>query len=174
MDEKLDLHIVHNLLQRLATPFNKWWAFGAGIIDKDGNILKNRADMTDEERANWSNVDILIANVKRMLTKVPEARQKMTSIVLALYFMREVQGNKAISSETALKRTQGQLPKWSKLNKHVREEATPVNAVGGGHVASLGVGPAGEPPVTKKTRTLKRLDAAYGNRKATEKGSNVV
>ena len=176
MDDKLDLHIVHSFLQRLATPFTKWQAYKDGIIDKDGNILKNRADMSDEEREGWSNVDILVANIKRLLTRVPEARQKMTSIVLALYFMREVQGNKAISSETSLKRANGQIPKWAKLNKHVQEEAVPANAVGGGHVASLGVGPAGEPPGLTKTKTkmLRRLDTANGKRKAAEKGSNVV
>ena len=41
--------------------------------------------------------------------------------------------------------------------KTVTKEEAPVNAVGGGSVAGLGVGAQGEPPVKKKTRVLKRF-----------------
>ena len=41
--------------------------------------------------------------------------------------------------------------------KTITKEDVPGNAVGGGTVAGLGVGPQGEPPVKKKTRVLKRF-----------------
>ena len=39
---------------------------------------------------------------------------------------------------------------WDKNAKSVKEEDAPVNAVGGGAVAGLGVGPQGEPGVKKR------------------------
>lgn len=165
MNEKLDLYVVYHILKRLSTPFEKWDAFKKGIIDNKGNILKNRSDLTDEERENWTHIDILTTNLKRALMKVPDARQKMASIVLALYFMKEVQGKKAVTSEPALKRTQGQIPGWSKINTQVKEDAIPANAVGGGNIAALGVGAAGEPPVRKRKKILKRIMLTYGNDK---------
>jgi len=39
--------------------------------------------------------------------------------------------------------------------KKLKEDAAPANVVGDGKVAGLGVGAQGEPPVNKKSRTLK-------------------
>lgn len=155
MDPKLDLFIVYQFLKRLTTPYDKWEAFNYGIIDKDGNILKSRSELSEDEAKAWTTFDLLTLNLKKELAKVAGGKQKMSSMIMATYFLRELKGKKAATSEPALQRTKGQIPQWAKI-KDVKEDAVAVNNVGGGRVAGLGVGPSGEPG-GKKAVLLKQL-----------------
>jgi len=38
----VDLFLVYQFLRRLTTPFVEWDAYKYGVIDKDGNILKDK------------------------------------------------------------------------------------------------------------------------------------
>jgi hypothetical protein len=145
IDPKLDSHYVHMMLQRLSTPFKDWPAYQMGIIDIKGNILKERDELSDEQLKNWTLLDLLACNLRRDLYKVAGAKQKLSSMQMALSYLKQTT-TKAASSEVGLKRQQGQLFKFTKYNP-VKEDIA--NAVGGGNVAGLGVGPQGEPPVSK-------------------------
>lgn len=155
MDPKLDLFIVYQFLKRLTTPFEKWEAYGYGIIDKDGNVLKTRDQLSEDEAKAWTTFDLLVSNLKKELAKVAGGKQKMSSMIMATYFLRELKGKKAANSETSLQRTKGQIPHWAKI-KDVKEDAVAVNNVGGGQIAGVGVGPSGEPG-GKKAKLLKTL-----------------
>lgn len=154
MDPKLDLFIVYQFLKRLTTPYEKWKAFDMGIIDKDGNILKQRSELSEDELKQWTTFDVLILNLKKELAKLAGGKQKMSSMVMATYFLRELKGKKIANSEPALQKTKGQIPQWAKI-KNVSEDVA-VNNVGGGQVAGTGVGPQGEPG-GKQARLLKML-----------------
>lgn len=43
------------------------------------------------------------------------------------------------------------------LSQKYKKEEAPVNAVGGGAIAGIGVGPQGEPPMKKKRKPLRRF-----------------
>lgn len=86
----VDLFLVYQFVRRLATPFNKWKAYDLGIIDEKGTVLIKRKDFTRAEQRNaWGTFDIMIANIKKLLAKVPGGSSRLASYAAALYLIRE-------------------------------------------------------------------------------------
>lgn len=86
----VDLFLVYQFLRRLATPFNKWEAYKLGIIDEKGKVLIKRKDFTRaEQRKAWGIFDIMIANLKKLLAKVPGGGSRLASYAAALYLIKE-------------------------------------------------------------------------------------
>lgn len=140
----IDLGTVYIFVQKLITPFTRWPAFQRGIIDAQGNVLKKKSQlMTPEDKAAWGYVDILVTNLKKIIAKVPGGTSQMASITAAALLLRE----------------QPELEDLQYIEERfifLREEAA-VNAAGGGQVAAIGVGPAGEPG-RKKGKKSKTKD----------------
>lgn len=155
MNPKLDSYIVYQFLKRLTTPFEKWIAYKHKIIDDKGNILRTMDELSDEEKNDWTKFDLLICNLKKELSKVAGGKQKMSSMIMALYFLNQVRGKKAAHSEQGLAATKGQVIGWAKM-KDVKEDVA-INNVGGGQIAGAGIGPQGEPPVRKRKKILARI-----------------
>lgn len=86
----VDLYLVYQFIRRLATPFNKWEAYKLGIIDEKGKVLIKRKDFTRaEQRRAWGIFDIMIANLKKILAKVPGGSSRLASYAAALYLIKE-------------------------------------------------------------------------------------
>lgn len=86
----VDLFLVYQFIRRLAAPFNKWEAYKLGIIDENGKVLIKRKDFTRSEQSRaWGIFDIMIANLKKVLAKVPGGGSKIASYAAALYLIRE-------------------------------------------------------------------------------------
>jgi len=86
----VDLFMVYQFIRRLATPFEKWDAYKEGIIDKDGKVLIKSKDLnTKKQRAAWRIFDRMIANLKKLLAKVPGGSSKLASYAAALFLIRE-------------------------------------------------------------------------------------
>jgi hypothetical protein len=86
----VDLFLVYQFVRRLATPFNKWKAYDLGIIDEKGKVLIKRKDFTRAEQRNaWGIFDIMIANLKKLLAKVPGGSSRLASYAAALYLIKE-------------------------------------------------------------------------------------
>ena len=86
----VDLFLVYQFVRRLATPFNKWKAYDLGIIDEKGKVLIKRKDFTRAEQRNaWGIFDIMIANLKKILAKVPGGSSRLASYAAALYLIKE-------------------------------------------------------------------------------------
>ena len=86
----VDLFMVYQFIRRLATPFEKWPAYKEGIIDKDGKVLIKSKDLnTKKQRAAWRIFDRMIANLKKLLAKVPGGSSKLASYAAALFLIRE-------------------------------------------------------------------------------------
>lgn len=86
----VDLFLVYQFIRRLATPFEKWDAYKEGIIDKDGKVLiKSKDFKTKKQRAAWRIFDRMIANLKKLLAKVPGGSSKLASYAAALFLIRE-------------------------------------------------------------------------------------
>lgn len=86
----VDLFLVYQFIRRLATPFNKWKAYELGIIDDEGKVLIKRKDFTQKaQRKAWGVYDIMIANIKKLLGKVPGGKTRLASYAAALFLIKE-------------------------------------------------------------------------------------
>ena len=85
----VDLFLVYQFIRRLATPFEKWEAYKTGVIDEKGKILIKKKDRTDAQKKSWQIFDVMIANLKKLLAKVPGGSSRLASYVAALYLIRE-------------------------------------------------------------------------------------
>ena len=86
----VDLFLVYQFIRRLATPFEKWEAYKLGIIDEKGKVLIKRKDFTRRaQRQAWGIFDIMIANLKKLLAKVPGGQTRLASYAAALFLIRE-------------------------------------------------------------------------------------
>lgn len=86
----VDLFLVYQFIRRLATPFNKWEAYKLGIIDGEGKVLIKRKEFTTKaQRKAWGVFDIMIANLKKLLGKVPGGQSRLASYAAALFLIKE-------------------------------------------------------------------------------------
>ena len=133
----VDLFLVYQFLRRLTTPFNEWKAYQLGIIDEKGNVLKKRSKLsTIEERNAFRIFDVMVLKVKRLLEKVPGGKSKLASYAAALYLIKEYKEDMSENDVSIL------------VENSMKEEIA--NVAGSGNIAGIGVGPDGEPGVSKK------------------------
>ena len=88
MAQILDTVIVYQLLRKLVTPFIQLPAYQMGIIDENGDFLKKIDNLTPEEKATVTPLDILVINLKRILGKFPGGKSRLASFAAALYLIR--------------------------------------------------------------------------------------
>ena len=170
----VDLFLVYQFIKRLATPFNEWDAYELGIIDDRGEILIKRRDMTQRQRDSWGKFDVLVLKLKRLLEKIPGGRSRIASYAAALWLIKEGENRDAnMLTEQSLENELMEYMKLVESNFDFEEEA-PANAVGGGNIAGVGVGPDGEPGFTrtamnrykqKNTKQLKRFRDMWDKKK---------
>jgi len=170
----VDLFLVYQFIKRLATPFDEWKAYELGVIDDRGEILLKRRNMTKEQRDNWGKFDVLVLKLKRLLEKIPGGRSRLASYAAALWLIKEGENRSAnMLTEESLENELLEYMKFVEENFDFEEEA-PANAVGGGNIAGVGVGPDGEPGFTpsamnkykrKNKKQLKRFRDMWDKKK---------
>ena len=89
MAKVLDLFLIYQFLRRLVTPFEKWDAFKTGVIDKDGKVIVDKDDRTKEQKDSWGYYDRLLANLKKLLGKIPGGKSRLASFAAALLLLKE-------------------------------------------------------------------------------------
>lgn len=152
MSNTVDLFLTYHFLKRLSTPFTEWDAFKLGIIDETGKVLRKAETLTKADEINaWGYFDRLVANLKKLLAKVPGGKTKIASYAAALLLIKENNNNRDICDDDLETLVEELFNEQLRL---VTEDGSAgiVNNVGSGNIAGLGVGPQGEPPVKKKTR----------------------
>lgn len=164
----LDIFLTYQFLKKLTTPFDQWEAYKLGIIDEDGKVLKKRSTLqTLEEKGAWGYFDIMVANLKKLIMKLPGGKARIATFAAALLLLREHK-NTSINSKQLLEEKFNEYLALTeaKMNED-GEGGLPANNVGGGNIAGLGVGPQGEPAgkIKTKKKMLKRkvidVDAKY-------------
>jgi hypothetical protein len=165
----IDLFTTYQFIKRLVLPFNKWKAFELGIIDAEGNVLRPRETLErQEDKDSWGYFDILAANIKKLLGKVPGGKSAIASYAAAFMLLREdidpedaeqvriawqealviaedMGGVTNTSSSGAVAGTTGEPIVRKKPNLLKRTKIQEVtNGVAGGAIAGLGVGPQGD------------------------------
>ncbi len=140
----VDLYTTYHFVKRLVTPFNKWDAYKLGIIDENGQQLKHRADLkTDKEKAAYGFSDLLAANLKRLLAKVPGGDKTISTYAAALLLLKEYP--KVQKEDMSLI---DELPEL--LEKYMAEDV-PTNTTG-----PAIAGTTGEPIVQPKSKYKKK------------------
>lgn len=153
----LDLVFTYQFLKRLATPFEKWDAYSLGIIDQEGKVLRKKKELkTPDERSAWGFFDIMVANLKKLLGKIPGGKTKIASYAAALLLLKE-QKNIEMLEQMDEKECENWL--YENLSFIIESEANEeiANNVGSGNIAGMGVGNQGEPPKSKRTIVIKKL-----------------
>lgn len=167
----VDLFLVYQFVRRLATPFNKWKAYELGIIDEKGKVLIKRKDFTRAEQRNaWGVFDIMIANLKKLLAKVPGGSSRLASYAAALYLIKEwnhFSKDSLLTEDITEEQINESLLLFNdryvnyiqlaedvnkKVNTKPELDEEPANNVGSGNIAGLGVGPQGEPGMSRSAQ----------------------
>lgn len=162
----IDIALVYSFLKRLVTPFNQWEAFKLGLIDAEGKVIVKPEDRTIEQGQSWGYFDRLVANLKKLLGKIPGGKTRLASFAAALLLLRESE-----LDPDDLEYLEEKLYSYIDEAKMLVEETT--NSAGSGSVAGIGVSPQGEPGFKKrKTQPLTRhYIEVGGKRKRLIKGS---
>lgn len=124
----VDLYLVYQFLKRLAMPFEKWEAYEKGIIDADGEILKNsRQRRAEGVKGAFTKFDLLVLKIKKLLEKVPGGQSKLGSYAAALWFIKEYaeHGDENMLTEDA-------------LHKYMQLAEENTMSVGSGAVSGMG------------------------------------
>lgn len=156
----IDLFLVYSFIKRLVTPFDQWPAFKLGIIDKDGNILRKKKDLrTIEERESFGIYDLMVLKLKKLLAKTPGGQSRIANYAAALWLIKEheeIEQNGEYLSEEEIESKFNQYLHYTTESLDVNKkfeimiEDGVVNSAGGGAIAGIGVGPDGEPGVSRK------------------------
>jgi hypothetical protein len=141
----LDIYLIYEFLRRLVTPFDKWKAYQVGLIDKDGKVIVDKDDRTDEQNKAWGYYDRLIANLKKLLGKIPGGKSQIASFAAALLLLREHN-----IDPDDVEYLEECINFYMKEARQILTEDAPTNIVGDGHIAGLGIGPQGEPGFAQK------------------------
>ena len=98
MGRAIDLFVTYRFIKLLVTPFDKTPAFKLGIIDKDGNRLKEKTVArgmqptqlnTIEEKGAYTILHKLVFNIKKIFGKVPGLRTKLGTYAAALFLLKD-------------------------------------------------------------------------------------
>jgi hypothetical protein len=94
MGRAVDLFVTYRFLKLLTTPFDNTDAFKLGIIDKDGNRIKNEDGSvevlrTPDEKGAYTILHKLIFNIKKLFGKVPGLRTKVGTYAAALFLLKD-------------------------------------------------------------------------------------
>lgn len=140
----VDLFLIYQFLKRLVTPFDQWDAYKTGVIDKDGKVIVAKNDRSIEQSKSWGYYDRLLANLKKLLAKVPGGRSRLASFAAALLLIKE-ENLDPDNIDLLRERLEHSL-----LEARYLTEDVPVNVAGSGAIAGIGVGDDGEPGVSKE------------------------
>lgn len=177
----VDLFLVYQFLKRLALPFSEWKAFKAGVINEKGDIIVKKFNRTPEQKQAFGKFDLMILKLKKLLGKVPGGSTKIASYMAALWLIKEWNQftdkpliNESIS-DVELNQSLNLFLEWYLYYTNVLEEGNakiteegeggaaggaPTVNVGSGNIAGLGVGPQGEPGLTRAQQMKHKKRAA--------------
>lgn len=85
-----DTFYAFRFLRLLTTPWEKTGAFKAGLLDKEGKLIKRPE--TDDEKSKYNLFHRLVFNIKRTLNKIPLGKSTIASYLAALYLLKEHTG----------------------------------------------------------------------------------
>lgn len=172
MHPAVDLFMVYQFIKRLTTPFTSWKAYELGVIDDRGEIIVKKNRRTPDQKRAFGKFDLMITKLKKLLAKVPGGSSKIASYMAALWLIKECNqftNAPMITEETTevfIDQSLNSFLEWylyhttvlAEDNAEISEDG--VVGVGSGAIAGLGVGPQGEPGLTRAQQKKHRQRAA--------------
>jgi hypothetical protein len=146
--QAVDLFTTYQFIKRLVQPFERWDAFKYGVIDKDGNVLIPREQLKGAAKDSWGYFDILCANLKKLLAKLPGGKSSIASYAAAFMLLKEGQDVNEDNYELFLEVAEIMLPQYIAMYE---EGSVPTNATG---AAVSPTGPGEEPPVDNRRKKI--------------------
>ena len=97
MGAAIDLFVTYRFIKLLTTPFEKTEAYKLGIIDKDGNRVRQKGsskpevdiNATSETKKAYTVLHKLVFNIKKIFSKVPGLRSKLGTYAAALFLLKD-------------------------------------------------------------------------------------
>ena len=96
MGRAIDLFVTYRFIKLLTTPFEKTAAFKLGIIDENGNRIKDKTTRkpvvvlnTSELKNAYTILHKLVFNIKKIFAKVPGLRTKVGTYAAALFLLKD-------------------------------------------------------------------------------------
>ena len=83
-------------IRMMVMDWKSWDAYKEGIIDENGKRLKEVKLDTDSKRSAYTPFVRLVANIKRLVAKIPGGGSRLGSFASALYLIKEKVGQKGI------------------------------------------------------------------------------
>ncbi len=160
-----NIYFAYQFLTKLTTPFNKTEAYKLGIIDDKGKVLKRRSTLkTQAEKDAYTISDTLVFNLKKLLGKVPGGKSKFATFAAALFLLKEDLTYRHYKDQSFLQEEFFKFMKTEETDvQMIREQITLREKyleeldAGSGNIASIGIGPDGEPPgITAAQKKKKR------------------
>tara|TARA_R110001632_G_scaffold179651_1_gene299532 strand:+ start:1162 stop:1689 length:528 start_codon:yes stop_codon:yes gene_type:complete len=157
MSRFVDSVVVYRILRLLSTPVVHSDAYKLGIIDKDGKKIKEPNGNSELEA--YSLLNRFIFKVQKSLMKSPDRdSRRLLTFAAALAVLREYsEHDEDLDVDTLLEvyekdpKVQEQARMLGDYNLlSFRNYMEEMMGVGGGAIAGIGIGPAGEPGVSKK------------------------
>ena len=160
-----NIYFAYQFLTKLTTPFEKTEAYKLGIIDKNGKVLKKRSTLkSQEEKDAYTITDTMIFNLKKLLGKVPGGRTRFATFAAALFWLKEDLTYRHYQDQRFLQEEFFKFMKTDEKNVQLVKEQITLREkyldeldAGSGNIASIGIGPDGEPPgITAAQKKKKR------------------
>jgi hypothetical protein len=120
MANLVDLYLVYRILRKLTTPYTEWEAYKTGVLDAEGNIVKDEnARKTSAEQESFTKFDLLILKLRKVLEKLPFGKTRLATYAAALFLLKEENN---IKDETLKEQFLDFYNNKSMLNEAVEEE----------------------------------------------------
>jgi len=84
-----DITYAFRFVRLLVMKWENWDAYKLGIIDKDGKRVRNVKLDDDEKKSAYTPFIRLVANIKRLTSKIPGGSTGLGSFASALYLIKE-------------------------------------------------------------------------------------
>ena len=95
MGRAIDLFVTYRFVRLLTTPFEKTDAYKLGIIDGNGNRIRQPNSTkpavelaTTEQKNSYTVLHKLVFNIKKIFAKVPGLRTKVGTYAAALFYLK--------------------------------------------------------------------------------------
>lgn len=87
----MDTVYAYHFLSRFLTPFDQWPAFEMGVIDKDGNIMISRREMSIDQENCFTKLDLIVLRMKKSFERTPQGTflSRMPAQTIASMILKE-------------------------------------------------------------------------------------
>jgi len=127
----IDAYLTYQFIKKLVTPFEDMPAYKLGLIDKDGNFLRPRKYYSPEDKKALGYFDVLIINLKKLISKLPGGSARIGTIAAAMLLLKSDPKKRVMESADGELDCSWLEEEYIKYVKALEEDAPPVNATAG-------------------------------------------